>query len=176
MVFADWMAIVIVLGCITLGVFVGFGSGLKFFTGGIFGFIISIVVCGLFGTVFLDVGFIGDLLKKLSDCWAGNEFLTNMHLEVIIYYIILFVIVQILRVILVLIITKFLEADNFISKLLNKVLGAALFLFIGVLISLLILKIIGWVGGETAANLHDALKGSLFHLEDLFTNISNWMP
>ncbi len=150
MVFADWMAIVIVLGCITLGVFVGFGSGLKFFTGGIFGFIISIVVCGLFGTVFLDVGFIGDLLKKLSDCWAGNEFLTNMHLEVIIYYIILFVIVQILRVILVLIITKFLEADN--------------------------LKIIGWVGGETAANLHDALKGSLFHLEDLFTNISNWMP
>lgn len=177
MIVADWITIAIILGCIALGVFIGFGSGLKFFTSGIFGFIIGIGVCALFGTVFLDVGFVGEMLDKLAANWADNEFLTKMHLEIIIYYVVLFAVVQLLRVILVLIITKLLEADTFITKFINKTLGAALFLALGILIAFLALKIIGWVGGATADGLYESLQGSLFNLDGLFMHINpNWVP
>lgn len=168
MIIADWIAIAIVLGSIVLGICIGFGSGLKFFTSGVFGFIIGVGVCAMFGTVFLDVGFIGDLLTKLSGTWADNEFLTKMHLEVIIYYIILFFAVQLVRIIFVLIIKKLLEADKPVAKAINKTLGAFLFLALGVLISLLAFKIIGWVAGDTADALYDSLSGSLFNLDGLF--------
>ena len=54
MVLADWIAIGIVVVFIALGALIGFGSGLKFFTSGIFGIIIGVVVCALVGTVFLE--------------------------------------------------------------------------------------------------------------------------
>ena len=73
MVLADWIAVGIVAGGLLLGALVGFGSGLKFFTKGIFGFIIAIVVCALVGTVFLEVGFIGDLMRKFSSLWTEKE-------------------------------------------------------------------------------------------------------
>lgn len=176
MILADWIAIGIILVSIVAGIFIGFGSGLKFFTSGIFGFIIGVVVCALFGTVFLDVGFVGDLLEKFRSLWAGNEFLEKLHLEIIIYYVILFFVIQLLRILIVLIIKKFLEADNFVCKLINRVLGAALFLLLAVLISLLAVKIVGWVGGETADNLYKALQGSLFNLDGLFEKIANYTP
>lgn len=172
MTIADWIAIAIVLGSIVLGIFVGFGSGLKFFTSGVFGFIIGLVVCAMFGTVFLDVGFIGDMLAKLAANWADNELLTKMHLEVVIYYVALFFIVQLLRIIIVLIIKKLLEADKPIAKIINKTLGAILFLGLGILFSLLVFKIIGWVNGPTAESLYDSLKGSLFNLDGLFDVIN----
>lgn len=177
MIVADWIAIAIILACLSFGVFVGFGSGLKFFTSGIFGFIIGIGVCALFGTVFLDVGFVGEMLDKLASNWAGNEFLTKMHLEIIIYYIALFVIVQVVRVILVFVITKLLEADTFITKFVNKTLGAVLFLALGLLVAFLALKIVGWIGGTTAAGLYENLQGSFFNLDELFMHINpNWAP
>ena len=47
MILADWIAIAVVAAFILIGALVGFGKGLKFFTGGIFGIIISILVCYL---------------------------------------------------------------------------------------------------------------------------------
>lgn len=172
MIIADWVAIAIVLLSLGIGALIGFGAGLKFFTGGIFGVILSAVACALIGTVFLDIGFVGDLLSKLSASWEGNEFLTKMHLETVIYYIILFVVIWFIRLILVLILKKFLEMDNFVAKFVNRTLGAVFFLALAVFIALLVLKIIGWVGGETATNLYDSLTGSLFNLDGLFEKIN----
>ena len=172
MVLADFIAIGIVLVCIVLGALIGFGSGLKFFTSGIFGIIIGVVICALVGTVFLEVGFVKDLLDKLAACWAHIDFLTKMRLDVVIYYVILFVVVQILRIIIVLIIKRVSESKNTFIRVINRTLGAAMFLALGVLITFLALKIIGWVGGDTAMNLHTAMTGSLFRLDLLFEKLN----
>ena len=67
MIVADWVAIGVVVASLGLGALIGFGKGLKFFTSGIFGFIIGVVICALVGTVFLDVPFVADLLAKLRE-------------------------------------------------------------------------------------------------------------
>lgn len=148
MIVADWVAIGVVVASLGLGALIGFGKGLKFFTSGIFGFIIGVVICALVGTVFLDVPFVADLLAKLRESWAGIEFLDKMHMDVIIYYVIMFVVVQLLRIILVLIIKAIFESENIVIKIVNRTLGAVLFLIIGVCIALLALKIVGWVEAE----------------------------
>lgn len=172
MVLADWIAIGIVIVFLALGALIGFGSGLKFFTSGIFGIIIGVVVCALVGTVFLEVGFVRDLLDKLAACWADVEFLNKIRLDAVIYYVILFVVVQILRIIIVTIIKHVSESKNILIKIVNKTLGAVMFLAIGVLLAFLALKIIGWVGGDTAMNLYDSLTGSAFKLDVLFEKIN----
>ncbi|MDE7329585.1 MAG: hypothetical protein K2N30_00595 [Clostridia bacterium] len=163
MVVADWIAIGIVVVCLAIGALIGFGKGLKFFTSGIFGIIIGVVVCALIGTVFLNVGFIGDFVAKFPWEWLG----------IVVYYIILFIIVQLLRIIIVLILKHVMEIDNVVMKVINRTLGAVFFLAVGVLLSLLVLKIIGWVGGDTAENLYNSLVGSAFRLDKLFEWITN---
>ena len=172
MIVADWVAIGVVVASLGLGSLVGFGKGLKFFTSGIFGFIIGVVICALVGTVFLDVPFVADLLAKLRESWAGIEFLDKVHMDVIIYYVIMFVAVQLLRIILVLIIKAIFESENIVIKIVNRTLGAVLFLIIGVCIALLALKIVGWVGGTTADDLYYSLGGSAFRLDELFKYIT----
>lgn len=172
MIIADWVAVGVVLVSLALGTLIGFGRGLKFFTSGIFGFIIGVVVCALVGTVFLDVPFVADLLAKLRGTWEGIDFLNTVHMDVIIYYVIMFVVVQLLRIILVLIIKAIFESDNTVIKIINRTLGAVLFLVIGVCIALLALKIVGWVGGTTAEDLHNSLCGSAFRLDELFKYIT----
>lgn len=172
MIVADWVAIGVVVASLGLGALIGFGKGLKFFTSGIFGFIIGVVICALVGTVFLDVPFVADLLAKLRESWAGIEFLDKVHMDVIIYYVIMFVVVQLLRIILVLIIKAIFESDNIVIKIVNRTLGAVLFLIIGVCIALLALKIVGWVGGDTAKDLYNSLGGSAFRLDELFKYIT----
>ena len=169
MVLADWIAIGIVVVFIALGALIGFGSGLKFFTSGIFGIIIVV------GTVFLEVGFVRDLLDKLAACWENVDFLVKIRLDVVIYYIILFVVVQLLRIIIVMIIKHVTQSKNVIIRIINRTLGAVLFLALGVLLAFLALKIIGWVGGDTAMNLYDSLTGSAFKLDVLFEKLnSKW--
>ena len=168
MILADWIALAMVVVFLALGALIGFGKGLKFFTSGIFGIVISVLICALIGTVFLDVGFVGDLLGKLAENWAHIEFLKTIHLEVITYYVIMFVIVQIARIIVVVVIKQILESENILMKIVNKSLGAVFFLGLGFLIVMLIVKIIGWVGGDTAMNLYNGLAGSVFRLDVVF--------
>ncbi len=90
----------------------------------------------------------------------------KIRLDVVIYYIILFVVVQLLRIIIVMIIKHVTQSKNVIIRIINRTLGAVLFLA---------LKIIGWVGGDTAMNLYDSLTGSAFKLDVLFEKLnSKW--
>lgn len=179
MISADWIAIAVVLGCFALGALIGFGNGVKFFSSGIFGVIISIVVCALVGTVFMEAGFIGDLMLKFRSLWEGKggfySVLETIHVELIVYYLVLFLIVWLLRFIVVKIISAVAKSENGFIKVINRLLGAVFFVAIGVLICLLAFKIIGWVGGDTAVSLYDSLHGSAFGLDRLFDHISpNW--
>ena len=167
MILADWIALGLIAVFMIVGVIVGFGKGLQFFTGGIFGFIIGIVVCVLLGTVFLDVTFVRDLLDKLASYWAHIDFLNAIHLDIIIYYVVLFIIVQIIRALSVWLLKSVFESNVGVMKFFNKLLGAILFLIFGVLIMLMVVKIIGWVGGDTYDYVYDNLRGSALKLDEL---------
>lgn len=172
---ADWIALGVVAGCIMLGALLGFGKLLSFLTNKVFGKITALFVCYTFGGMFMSIGFVQDFLVKIASLWSGSEnfflvFLTKIHLEVVIFYIILFIAVFWILKLLALLAKAILEIKVTPLKVINKVGGAILLTATGVLIGLFVFQVISWVGGETAANLLENLSGSLFGLDKLFLN------
>ena len=118
---------------VTIGVFVvgalvgfigGFGRGLKLFTKGIFGIIISVFVTATFAGMFLKIdtisGWIADITKLASQKWA---FFATINVGLIAYYLVFFLIIQLLRILVVKVICGIFEADNTVMKVINRVLG-----------------------------------------------------
>lgn len=172
---ADWIAIGIVAVAALLGAIFGFGKVLKFYTSGIFGIIISVFVCYCIGGIVLQWPFVTDLLAKFAALWADKEgfwfdFLTRIHMEVIVYYIGLFIIVQITRIVIVQVLKHIVEVKNVVMKVINRVLGSILLVTMTVLFALLILQIIHWVGGATSDALLEQLRGSVFKLDVVYEN------
>lgn len=167
---ADWIAILVVIAVMALGALLGFGRGLKFFTGGIVGVVISVFVCYCFGGFILQIEIVQELLLKLAALWADVEWLALLPipLEIIIYYIVLFLVAQLIRILLFKLVIKILEIDNFVFKIINKIGGAALFLCAFALLALFAFQVIYWIGGETAQNFSQQLAGSWLKLDDLF--------
>ncbi len=175
MIIADWAVIIGVVVCCILGAILGFGKCLKFFTKGIFGIIISVIVCYCVGGTILHIGFMQDLLAKIASGWTGKEgffynFLTKIRLEVVIFYILLFIVVQLARILIVSILKSVVEANNVVMKVINKFFGAVLMTAFVAMLALLVLQIIYWVGGSTAENVENALSGSLLQLNKVFTH------
>ena len=169
--------IIVLVGCILfvlIGAMVGFGKGLKFFTSGIFGIIISVFVCYLIFGFVLDWDAVRNLLDKFND-WLKDSgdvgtFFADIHTDRILLAIVLFIIVQILRIIIVKIIKGIVEIDNILFKIINKILGAVFFFAVALAILLIVFQIVAWIGGDTAANFASELKDSIFKLDDLFAN------
>lgn len=155
--YGDWIFLAVLLGIAVLGSFLGFGKILKFVTGGIIGIIISIVLCYCFGGMILEIPFVDQILKDLASHWAHIEWLCTIHLEIIIYYIVLFIIITLLRIIIVRILKGIAETDVLVMRIINKVLGAALLVFIAFILMGLVFQIITFIGGETALNFYNAL-------------------
>ncbi len=174
MIVADWVALALVAAFFLAGVAAGFGKGLKFFTSGIFGIIISVFVCYSIGGLVLKLEFVRTLLDKftaaLTDKNGFCDFLLKIHVDVVVYYIVLFIIVQILRIIIVAILKNIAEINNAVFKIINRVLGAVFFLAVLTLIALTVFQIIQWIGGNTAQNFAQKLEGSFFKLDKLFEN------
>ncbi len=174
MITADWVAIGAVAFFALLGLFVGFGRGLKFFTSGIFGIIISIFVCYLIFGLVLDISFVGDLCDKFND-WLTEQnsvgaFFADIHIDYVVLAVVLFIIVQIVRIIIVKIIRGVVEINNKAVKVINKVLGVVFFLAVLTAIVLFVFQIVAWVDGSTAESFTEALSGSFFKLDVLFEN------
>ena len=55
MLIADWVALGLILLFAVLGLLLGFGRGLRFFTKGIFGFIISVIFCYFLGGLIIKL-------------------------------------------------------------------------------------------------------------------------
>lgn len=181
MIIADWIALGVILFSFIFGLAFGFGKGLKFFTKGIFGIIISVFVCYCLGGLILQFGFIQELLNKFVDVLQGKggfcDFLIKIHIEVVVYYVVLFILVQIARIIIVSVIKNVVEIDNIFFKLVNKLLGMALFFGVFVLLTLFVFQLVDWVGGQSAADMADWLSGSVFKLDKLFeSNPLNSLP
>ena len=172
---ADWIAIGVVAGCIFLGALLGFGKLLAFLTNKVFGKITALFICYTFGGMIMSIGFVQELLIKIASLWSGSDnfflvFLTKIHLEVVVFYIILFIAVFWLIKLLALLAKAIFEIKVTPLKVINKVGGALLLTATGILIGLLVFQVIAWVGGETATNLLNDLDGSVFGLDKLFLN------
>lgn len=166
----DWIAIGVVLVSVLFGLLFGFGKLLKFFTGGIVGILISLVVTYFCFGVVSSWTFVRDLMAKLLTSMqnANNsfvDFLIKIGIEKIILGIAIFIVVQILRIIIVRIIKGIVEIDNAAVKTINKLFGMVLMLAVACIIWLLVFHVIQLVGGETAANVRADLTGSVFKLD-----------
>lgn len=172
---SDWIALGIFAVFAVLGLIIGFGKGLKFFTGGVFGAIISLIVCYFAYGIVVNWTFVQDLLNKLIEAIAAAQngfcdFLLKIHIEVIVLCVSMFIIVQLIRIIIVAIIKNIVEIDNVVVKVINKILGMFLMLSIAAMLGLISLQIIYWVGGQTAEQVREAFNGSVFKLDWLFEN------
>ncbi len=178
MLIIDWVALGIVAVMALLGLLLGFGKGLKFFTSGIFGVIISIVVCWLFGEMFRSLPFVQSLLAKIASLWAEQEgfffdLLRRISAETVIYYIVLFFIIQILRIVIVLLIKKIAESEVTVIKVLNKIFGLVMFVAIGIFFLSFGIYVVAWVGGSTYEEVLGQFNGSVFGFDYLLQNFKN---
>lgn len=157
-----------------VGAIVGFGKGLKFFTSGIFGVIISVFVCYIIYGFVLDWEFVRNLLDKFN-AWLAEQgsvgtFFADIHTDRIALAVALFAIVQIIRIIVVSIIKSIVEINVLGLKIINKLLGIVFFFAVALAILLVVFQIVAWVGGDTATDFAEKLGGSIFKLDVLFEN------
>lgn len=175
MIVADWVFLGIIFGGLLLGALFGFGGIFKFFTTGVFGVILSIVVCFLIGAAFY--GPCEPLLDKLSDAIVANEnwfcqFLGKIHIQTVVYYVIMFVIVWVLRLIIVHLVKVVTKSENKAVKVINRFTGAILLLAIFLLIGFLVFRLIGWVGGQTSIDFYNYLSTGKLGLGNLYRFIN----
>ncbi|MDE6598249.1 MAG: hypothetical protein K2K60_06390 [Clostridia bacterium] len=175
MIIADWVALALVLVVGVVGALVGFGRGLEVLTSGIVGILISIFICYSLGGLIMDLGFVKELMNKFVIALANKHngfcnFLIKIHIEVVVFYIVLLIVVQLARWLLTKLVRAILEINNIVFKVFNKILGVILFLAVFILIVLFVFQIIAWIGGSTAYNFALKLNGSKFGIDKLFLN------
>lgn len=176
MILADWIILALLLAFALLGMLLGFGKGLKIFTGGIFGIAISVFVCYAIGGLVINIGFIQDALISMRTALADKDngfcnFLLTIHIDIIVYYVALFIIVQILRIIIVRIIASIAEINNIVLIILNKTLGVILFVGVLTLITLFVFQMIYLISGGLESSFYtSSLAGSKLKLDWLYEN------
>ena len=121
----------------------------------------------------MSLPFVKDLLDKITasmtDKNAFYDWLLKIHIEVVIYYILLFIAVQLIRVPVVLLVKLVLEINNPIFKIINRILGAVLFLAVAAMVVMFVFQIFYWVQGAVdGQGLYGKLQGSVFRLDGLY--------
>ena len=125
MITADYIVLGVLVVFVLIGALVGFGKGLKFFTSGIFGVIISVFVCYLIFGLVLSWDFVAELLGKFSD-WLREQgsvgtFFADIYIDRVVLAVVLFIIVQIVRIIVVKIVKGIVEINNVVFKVINRI-------------------------------------------------------
>lgn len=171
MVLADYVAIGLVVLTGTLGAAIGFGKGLKFLTSGVVGILISAVSCYFLFSLALSFSFVQSLTSKIADYFTSldnglGRFLSTIRIETISVAVVLFILVQVSRKIIVLIIAKALETNNVAVKVINKTAGAVLGIAVLVALSLIVMQITYMSG----INEPSRLAGSFFRLDYVYLN------
>ena len=174
MITADTIVLIAIAACILLGAALGFGKVLRFITGGVIGKILSLVICYFLFGIVLNFGFVQDLILQFTDALRDNgswicNLLLSIRIDLIVFAIALFIVVQILRKIVVYIIANIMEIDNKVISVINRLLGIALLAAFITMITLIVFQIIAWISGTDGAFLTN-LEGSAFGLDKLFVN------
>lgn len=169
MILADWIMLGVIVAVIVLGLIVGFSGCLKFFTSGVFGVVISVIVTYFLLGIVSSWQFVTDLFARLNATMSISEAAANV-IDQIILAVILFIIVQILRILAVKAVVSMFEIDNGAVKVINRVIGVVSVACIVAILGLLAFQIIYWVGGTSADQVSAALADSKFGLGWLYEN------
>lgn len=173
MVLADGIILGLAVLFLALGVITGFGKGLEIISKGIFGKIFSLVMCYFFIGLVIKIPAISGLMESFVTMlqengeWWANILLT-IRVDIIAVVIIMLVVITFLRILVVQLVKNIFESDNIVMEILNKTLGAILFLILFCALALIVFQIIYWVGGETATNFANGLDGSFMGLDAVF--------
>ena len=174
MITADVVFLAGIFVCLAIGSALGFSRGLKLFAGGVFGRVISIFVCyALFSTV-LGWGFVQTLLTKFTtmlaeaDSWICNILLT-IRIDLIVFAAVLFLVVQMIRRIVVHILSTAMGKKNKAITVVNHLLGAVFFLVFVAMFVLIAFQVIAWVQGTDGA-FYASIAGSTFGLDKIFVD------
>lgn len=170
----DWIALGVVLVAVLIGALLGFGKCLKLFTSGIVGIVISVVVTYFLIGVVSSWGFVQNLLTAFDRVLVESEngfcsFLNTIGIETIVLAVVLFIIVQLVRIFVVNIIKGVSESENTVVRVINKSVGALFSLAFFLMVVLLVFQIVYLIGGETAENFSASLTGA-FKINWLFEN------
>ena len=159
----DSVTIIVAILLAALGLVLGFGRTLKFFTKGLFGFIISVFVCVTFGGMIAGIPAVAELITKLNnDLGNAWSFLATIHFATVIYYIVLFFVVQLVRILVVKLIAGIFSADVLPVRVINRVLGALLMPAAVLLLVLLIFAIMAAFSGTSfVADFVAKIDGSM---------------
>ena len=164
----DIIFILVVAGVFLLGSLRGFGKSLKTFAGGIVGIIFSIFVCFMLGGIIRNFEFVQNFIANVNAAAGAKvEFFAKLHLGTVAYYVILFFVVQILRIIVLRLVRKIFESENTAMKWVNRILGGIFSAGITVMFVLLAFAAIRafFEGAVFADNFLKAIDGSwLLHL------------
>ena len=174
MLTADVVVIIAFILCIVLGSLLGFGRVLRFFSGGIFGMIISVVICYFLFGVVLSWEFVQELLLKFTDTLAEKDswilnILIKIRIDLVVFAIVLFGVVQLIRTLVVNFVAEIFEAQNKFVSVINRLLGLIILTAFVIIFTLIAFQIIAWVSGTDGA-FYQSLSGSVFKLDALFAD------
>ena len=174
MITADVVFLVSVFVCLAIGFAVGFATELKLFAGGVFGVIISALVCYFLLGVVLSWPFVQDLITKfntvLVDANSGIcNFLLTIRADLILVAIILFILVQIVRMIVVHTLVSVMRRPEIVIVVLNRLFGVLLLVAFAAILALVAFQIIAWVQGVDGS-FYQSLTGSIFGLDKIFVD------
>lgn len=169
MILADWIMLGVIAAVIVLGLIIGFSGCLKFFTSGVFGVVISVIVTYFLLGIVNSWQFVADLLSRLNAAMNISESAANV-IDQVLLAVIIFIVVQLLRILAVKAVVSMFEIDNGAVKVINRVLGVASVACIMFILGLLAFQIIYWVGGTSADQVSAALADSKLGLGWLYEN------
>lgn len=138
----DIVTIVVLIFSLLLGLARGFGKSLKSFTKGIFGVVISVFVVVSLGGMITNISYAGDFIVKINDIIVTkSEFFGKLQLGIWVFYILLFFVVQLARILVVKVVVDIFQNDNKVIHFINKFLGAvfapaAVFMFVLLVLAL----------------------------------------
>lgn len=155
----DAATLIVAIVLAGLGLAVGFGRTLKFFTRGIFGFIISVFVCATFGGMIQGIRAVQNWLTSLNQSMGG--FLQTIHLETIVFYVVFFLVVQVVRILAVKLIAGLFSADILPVRIVNRLLGMVLMVAAVFLLLLLVFAVFRVLQDTSfVQNILDSLNGT----------------
>lgn len=169
----DIITIAVIVVTAILGLGLGFGRGIRALSRGWFGKIISLAVCYLFFGLVLKIPFVSDLLDKFV-AWldGGNWFLRllkTIRIDLIVFALVLYLIVRMLLKLVASIVGSVFELDNPVVKIVNKILGVAIYLFMLLLLVLVVFQVAYYIGGANGV-VYQKIEGSMFGLDKLYLN------
>lgn len=175
---ADWVALGIAILFAVIGLAVGFGKGIKFLTSGIIGvaiiFALTVILYGYVVEIpiikeWLD--FAITWLKDLDN--VAVNFLLTIHLEVILTYALLYLVIWLVKLLAVSILKGIFEIDNGFFKAINKLFGLVLMVAFAALLALVVFSVADLIGGdfnEFFVGENGCLVNSAFKLDWVYQN------